>query len=104
MEINWILFRFPGMETADAWRFLIKGDVWIGMRETASFFWMESCGNQVAIETCPIGFNCPARPGEVTTDSGNVSITGPYWASIYQADGLTSNTINNIYCKDGEPG
>lgn len=100
---NWILFRFPGMETAACLAISDKGDVWIGMRETGIFFLDGKLWNQVAIEH--VRSVLIVQPGqvEVTTDSGNVSITGPYWRAYTKADGLTSNTINKIIiAKDGE--
>jgi ligand-binding sensor domain-containing protein len=99
---NWILFRFPGMESAACLAISDKGDVWIGTRDAGIFFLDGKLWNQVAIEH--VQGVLIVQPGQVelTTDAGNVSITGPYWRAYTKVDGLLSNSINKIVItKDG---
>jgi ligand-binding sensor domain-containing protein len=100
---NWMLLRFPGMQSAACLTISDQGDVWIGTREAGIFFLDGKLWNQVAIEN--VRSVLIVQPGqvEVTTDTGNVSISGPYWRSYAKAEGLLSNSVNKIViAKDGE--
>jgi ligand-binding sensor domain-containing protein len=100
---NWIVFRFPGMESAAYLAISDKGDVWIGSRDAGIFFLDGKLWDQVASEHAQSVLIVQPGQAEVTTDSGNVSKNGPYWRTYTKADGLLSNTINKIVIgKDGE--